>query len=162
MPLLPASTSHIDYEKTLMSFKNTQLADEGNDQQFKRTLIDEGSADYKPADLNTGKETMHPFKRTYIPTDESNISANTIPGIQKRKLVGWLVTFSNDENGQDYKLYVGKNKIGSGEGSDILIKDHSVSGDHLLILFRENEFCSRIIILPMAQRLMVNPPPKES
>jgi len=54
--------------------------------------------------------------------------------------VGWLVTFSHDEYGQDFKLYAGKNKIGSSPGSDILINDSSVSAEHVTVLFRDHEF----------------------
>ena len=42
--------------------------------------------------------------------------------------------------GQDYKLYVGKNKIGSVVGCDIVVNDSSISSEHSTILFREPEF----------------------
>ena len=136
----PPNAGSTDYEKTLMEFKNTQMANEGNDQQFKKTMIDEENAGFKTTGVNSGNDTGHPFKRTSIVNDESSKPAASQQTLQKRKLVGWLVTFSHDEYGQDHKLYAGKNKIGSAPGSDVMISDSSISGDHLIILFRENEF----------------------
>ena len=65
---------------------------------------------------------------------------STVQQTEKRKIVGWLVSFTNDEHGQDYRLYVGKNKIGSVPGCDIVVKDSSISGDHATILYRDNAF----------------------
>jgi hypothetical protein len=54
-----------------------------------------------------------------------------------RKLVGWLVSFTMDENGVDFRLYEGRNIIGSDPACDIVVaNDHTVSLKHLTILFR--------------------------
>lgn len=137
-PFCPAGTQGTDYEKTLTDFKNTQLFDEGNDQQFKKTLINEETADFKTTPVPAFQGVAHPFKRTSIVTEEKE--GTPLPQTEKRKLVGWLVTFTNNEYGQDYKLYAGKNKIGSAAGCDIVIHDPSISGEHTNILFRDNEF----------------------
>ena len=58
-----------------------------------------------------------------------------------RKLVGWLVSFTIDPNGIDYKLYEGRNLLGSDAGCDIpIINDPAVSGKHLTILHRMGHF----------------------
>lgn len=140
-PFCPANAQGPDYEKTLIDFKNTQVFDDGNNQQFNKTLINEETADFKTTPVHGSHAADHPFKRTSIVIDEKE--GNTLTPLQqsgKRKLVGWLVTFANDEYGQDYKLYAGKNKIGSAAGCDIVINDSSISGDHTTILFRDNEF----------------------
>ena len=140
-PFCPATGNAADYEKTLMDFKNTQVFDEGNNQQFAKTVINEETADFKTTPVAGGKDAEHPFKRTSIVMDEIPGTVPTpLQQTEKRKLVGWLVTFSNNEYGQDFKIYAGKNKIGSGAGSDIMINDPSVSAEHTTILFRENEF----------------------
>ncbi len=101
-------------------------------------MINEETTDLKKTPTGGGG-SQHPFKRTSIVMDDI---ANPIPLQQseKRKLVGWLVTFSNDEYGQDYRLYAGKNRIGSASGCDVVINDTSASGEHTTILFRDNEF----------------------
>ncbi len=66
---------------------------------------------------------------------------NTRPN---RKLVGWLVSYTLDELGMDFRLYEGKNVIGSDVSCDIaVLQDKSVSGRHATILFRNNKFLLR-------------------
>lgn len=58
-----------------------------------------------------------------------------------RKLVGWLVSYTIDENGVDFKLFEGRNSIGADSGNDIVIaNDSSISSKHLTILFRLGTF----------------------
>lgn len=60
---------------------------------------------------------------------------------QGRKMVGWLVSFTIDENGADFKLYEGRNIIGADAACDITISgDQAVSGKHLTILHRMGHF----------------------
>ncbi|TAE46234.1 MAG: FHA domain-containing protein [Cytophagales bacterium] len=61
-------------------------------------------------------------------------------GSQGRKMVGWLVSFTIDALGIDYKLYEGRNLIGSDEGCDIPVDDAAVSSRHLTILHRMGQF----------------------
>lgn len=61
-----------------------------------------------------------------------------------RKLVGWLVSYTLDEMGLDYRLFEGKNVIGSNVDCEVsVIQDKSVSGRHATILFRNNKFLLR-------------------
>ncbi|MEO9210466.1 MAG: FHA domain-containing protein, partial [Ginsengibacter sp.] len=54
---------------------------------------------------------------------------------------GWLVTFNKFPEGKDFKIYEGRNSIGSQSGNDIVIDfDNTISSRHLTILFRANEF----------------------
>jgi hypothetical protein len=140
-PFCPVSGSTTDYEKTLMDFKSTQIFDEGNGQQFRSTQLNEETHDFKTTPvLGAAAAENHPFKRTSIGVEENGGTANVIPQTLQRKLVGWLVTFSNSNYGQDYKLFVGKNKIGSSADMDIVIHDPAVSAEHTTILFRDNDF----------------------
>ncbi len=139
-PYCPPNTGGPDYEKTLLDFKNTQGFDEGNSGQFKKTMVNEENADFKTTLDLASAGAQHPFKRTSIVMDENTGATEPLQQTQKRKLVGWLVTFTNDDYGQDFKLYVGKNKIGSAPGCDILVNDSSISGEHTTILFRDHEF----------------------
>ena len=68
-------------------------------------------------------------------------SASPVNQASARKLVAWLVTFYKNNNGVDFKLYEGRNVIGSAKSNDIVIGfDSTISSKHLTILFRANEF----------------------
>ena len=127
-PYCPANVDDINYKQTLTEFKNT-LALTGEN-ELEKTIVEDEMA----------KSTEHTFKKTQIIVDGKIANITSPQEAEKRKLVGWLVTFHNNQYGQDFKLYNGKNKIGSATGCDIIINDPSVSGEHTTILFRENEF----------------------
>jgi len=57
-----------------------------------------------------------------------------------RKLVGWLVTYSFDELGVDYKLFEGRNIIGRSIDCNITVNDGRMSGIHAVLLFRANKY----------------------
>ena len=116
-PFCPASTQGTDYEKTMIDFKKTQVFDDGNVSQFDKTMINEETQDMKTTPVGNASP-QHPFSRTTILMDDNINNPAPLQQTVKRKLVGWLVTFSHDEYGQDYKLYVGKNIVGSAAGSN--------------------------------------------
>jgi len=57
-----------------------------------------------------------------------------------RKLVGWLVTYSFDAMGVDYKLYEGRNIIGRDIDCNITVNDGMISGKHAVLLFRADKY----------------------
>ena len=57
-----------------------------------------------------------------------------------RKLVGWLVTYSLDSMGVDFKLYEGRNIIGRDMNCNITVNDSTVSSTHAVILFRSGKY----------------------
>jgi hypothetical protein len=58
-----------------------------------------------------------------------------------RKLTGWLVSYTIDPLGVDFRIYEGRNIIGSDPQCDIVISgDSSVSSKHLTILYRMGVF----------------------
>lgn len=89
-----------------------------------------------------------PRNRTVFGDDEEstpNDSPNTSNTPDKRprygrKLVGWLVTYSSDELGIDFKLYEGRNIIGRDVDCNITVNDGRVSGKHAVLLFRANKY----------------------
>lgn len=62
------------------------------------------------------------------------------PQTDMRKLVGWLVSFDLQPTGLDFRLYVGKNKVGRNPGCDIVINKGWISDEHAMILHREGRF----------------------
>lgn len=57
-----------------------------------------------------------------------------------RKLVGWLVSYTLDELGVDYRLYEGRNIIGRNDECNITVDDGKVSGEHAVLLFRASKY----------------------
>lgn len=84
--------------------------------------------------------------KTQIFTDDTPLASPTpqfkpAPAHAGRKLVGWLVSFTIDANGADFRLYEGRNTIGSDAACDIVVtNDGAVSGKHLTILNRMGSF----------------------
>ncbi len=77
--------------------------------------------------------------------DEDTYNPNGQAGLKReprysRKLVGWLVTYSFDPLGVDYKLYEGRNIIGRDIDCNITVNDGRMSGKHAVLLFRANKY----------------------
>jgi len=57
-----------------------------------------------------------------------------------RKLVGWLVSYTWNKEGDDYQLREGKTTIGANTSSDICLSDNELSDNHATILYRSDKF----------------------
>ncbi len=85
------------------------------------------------------------FTRTYIPgmeevKQEDGTKKMVESDREYRKLVGWLVCYDIDPAGVDYRLYEGKNSIGSAPDNQITIPDKTVSKKHANILYRNGKY----------------------
>lgn len=85
------------------------------------------------------------YSRTVFGNEEDEPQAPGVQGPKReprygRKLVGWLVTYSFDELGVDYKLYEGRNIIGRDVDCNITVNDRYMSGKHATLLFRANKY----------------------
>ena len=89
-----------------------------------------------PRDLN----------RTYIAgvTDSVSADGSTIQEISPRaarKIVGWILSYTLDPMGVDYRIYEGSNSIGRDPENTITItKDPAISGQHVNILYKSGKF----------------------
>jgi pSer/pThr/pTyr-binding forkhead associated (FHA) protein len=138
-PFCPSNSLTTDYEKTLTDFKKTKILESENQSSFDKTIINEEISDLKTTHMGKTNSKQN-FGRTQIVSQSDSNNISNFDQSIKRKIVGWLVTFTYEETGQDYRLYIGKNKIGSLSSNDIIINDPSISGEHVTILFRDNEF----------------------
>lgn len=59
---------------------------------------------------------------------------------ETRKLVGWLVSYTLDPMGIDFKLYEGRNIIGRDMDCNITVNDSMVSSRHAVLLFRAGKY----------------------
>ncbi len=73
--------------------------------------------------------------KTVIVGGDSSIGGSS--GVSPaRKIIGWLVTFTKRPEGEDFKIYEGRNLISSSSDSDIMIGDPAISSPHCMILYR--------------------------
>lgn len=79
----------------------------------------------------------------FDPDAEPESEAGT-PGQEElramRKLVGWLISYSINPLGVDYKLFEGRNVIGHDIDCNITVNDKAMSGKHAVILFRAGKY----------------------
>jgi hypothetical protein len=55
----------------------------------------------------------------------------------KGRIVGWLITYSHNPDGEDFRLYAGYNRLGANSVCDIVVEDETVSGSHAIIVYRD-------------------------
>ncbi|MBT6930189.1 MAG: FHA domain-containing protein [Candidatus Marinimicrobia bacterium] len=106
------------------------------------TVLDSGgpqadnkaTAQWNPSDKLTGDMPVIDLSKTAIhkatDADHSSSSAG-------RKLIGWLVTFSSNPDGDDYQIREGKTTIGAAHTVDIHLMDNEVSSLHATVLYRQ-------------------------
>jgi hypothetical protein len=102
--------------------------------------------DRKPAKGATSKANILPVSnKTHYEEEYEEETGSGSVVVKKeqrsnRRLVGWLVTYSIDPLGIDYKLYEGRNVAGRDADSQITVNDKTVSGKHATILFRAEKY----------------------
>tara|TARA_Y100000813_G_scaffold189200_1_gene164160 strand:+ start:463 stop:1083 length:621 start_codon:yes stop_codon:yes gene_type:complete len=81
------------------------------------------------------------LNRTFIQGATDTKSGSTPQPRSTRKLMGWVVSYTNHPMGIDFKIYEGRNFLGTASECDIKIfGDQSISSKHALILCRKNKF----------------------
>jgi hypothetical protein len=106
-----------------------------------------GSGDNSRTIPNSSKPTgAKNFDRTFIGgVTSTETSENGEPNVvepprKTRKIVGWLVSFTLDPMGVDYRIYEGRNTIGRDVSNTITItKDTTISSKHAVILYRDTQ-----------------------
>lgn len=72
--------------------------------------------------------------------DESGAVVNRRESRSASRLVGWLVTYTLDPNGVDFRLFEGRNIIGKDFSCGVCVSDPKVSSQHAILLFRNDKF----------------------
>lgn len=153
----PASKSvcpHCNNEPSIDDEQTVQVGTPqnfGNDNDDKTAIIGSNVSSGGFSGESAGDTTVEAFKsgpaasansdKTIInrPSKKDGDASNA--GVARRKIVGWLVSYTLDEFGVDFKLYEGKNAVGRSSSATIkLIQDSKVSSQHATILFRDNKF----------------------
>lgn len=99
---------------------------------------------------NSGAFTaMEPERVVNTPISSASktmIFDDSAPGVgggevrSSRKLVGWLVSYTLNDMGVDFKLFEGRNTIGRDLDCQISVNDNTVSGKHAVLLYREGSY----------------------
>ena len=93
----------------------------------------------------TGIDPRQDFSRTMVEEeveeeDESGYVSSRREVRNASKLVGWLVTYTLDPNGVDFRVFEGRNIIGRDFNCGICINDNKVSSQHAILLYRNEKF----------------------
>lgn len=74
-----------------------------------------------------------PDRRTVL------VSSPDLPGKGKGRIVGWLISYSRNADGVDFRVRGGFNRIGAHPACDLVLEDETVSGSHAVIVFRDGK-----------------------
>lgn len=107
-----------------------------------------GSAAAKSSPAPAAKPGI--FDRTFIggmptPGETEIVSGNPSEAPRStRKIVGWIISYTLDEMGVDYRIFEGNNTIGRDAANSIMLSNEStISGKHMTILFRGGNFWAK-------------------
>lgn len=111
-----------------------------------KTTMAVGSGTVGPENAATNRPVT-PSRTVFGPEDDSENtivengqSANRPQYRTSRKLVGWLVSYTLDTMGVDFKLYEGRNIIGRDADCSISVDDNMVSSKHATLLFKTGKY----------------------
>ena len=117
-------------------------ANKNNDFQTPEKVFNSGNSP-------ESKQPQRDINRTYIggTTDQdssavsgSAASVDSVPR-SSRRIVGWILSYTLDPMGVDYRIYEGNNSIGRESGNSISIKkDTTISAKHANILYKKGKF----------------------
>jgi len=143
---LASTSGFIDNNKTA-GFEGIETAVHNNDVNTDLPTRTAGDSDVPPPPISIPKTDLYASdnldKTVIIEADSKNDDKEHIER-PTRKLVGWLVSYTLDDMGYDFRIYEGKNVIGSNPGNEVsVLQDNSVSGKHATLLFRNNKFLLR-------------------
>jgi hypothetical protein len=124
----------------------TKVGDHGGNEKTSlgdKTQIFGGDANPNPIAVNPPPK--RDLNKTFIQEVEEVQQGGDINEVvhqrATRKIVGWLISYTLDPMGIDYRLYEGNNTVGRNPGNDITVAgDPSISGHHATILFKKGKF----------------------
>ncbi|MDL2224009.1 FHA domain-containing protein [Bacteroidales bacterium OttesenSCG-928-M06] len=128
-PYCPAGNKS---SKTADHKKETQLYTESSEENNTRIILSSSSSMQTNNRTVFGDEVI-----SELGSGEIVIKKEYRSG---RKLVGWLVSYSFDKMGVDFRLYEGRNIIGRDVECNITIPDKTISNKHATVLFKNDKF----------------------
>ncbi len=130
-----SNTSAGDVGKTQINSPDqnkTQIFGSGNNATASTQIF--GSANSKNKNLD--KTFIQGMER-----NEDGVSFKSESPRASRKITGWIISFTIDPMGSDFRIFEGNNTIGRDPENTITIKqDPSISGKHVTILNKKGKF----------------------
>jgi len=108
-----------------------QIYTESNEENKTRVIIPQNSISQLDNRTVFGEEVVAEIEGKEVVKREYRSS---------RKLVGWLVSYSINPLGVDFRLYEGRNLIGRDVECNISVPDKMMSGKHATILFKNDKY----------------------
>lgn len=107
-----------------------------------KTILINGRTNVNDRSGKEYEKNNNRVSRTVFGDSDRTVYNSESIGVKRttRKLVGWLVSYSLDAMGVDYKIYEGRNIIGRDNGCNITVPDPMVSSRHAVLLFRANKY----------------------
>ena len=131
----------------------TSSGDDGKTQVFgsgggasQSTQIFGGGATQSTQIFGGGKSegNKRDLNRTFIQGMEESVGGENVLAETPRatrKITGWIISYTLDAMGLDFRIYEGNNTIGRDpENTITIVKDTAISGKHVTILYRMGKF----------------------
>lgn len=125
--------------------KTQLMGSQSNQGDADKTIILGAGSSSAPTQLNQPEQPFahkRDLSKTYIQgaSDHNEPDAPAAPR-PTRKIMGWIISYTLDPMGMDYRIYEGNNTIGRDISNTIVIlKDTAVSGKHVTILSKNSKF----------------------
>jgi hypothetical protein len=149
LPACPYCPGNSSNAVTGGDFDKTQLGSSGSMSNDTTRAVNTMNVDHSKTQVHgASTESAAPdFERTFIggvaaPSSEGAAGGEAAAAEPRkaRKLVGWLVSYTLDPMGVDFRLYEGNNSIGRNAENNITItRDSTISAAHANILYRESQ-----------------------
>lgn len=136
-PVSDLDKTHLETgERTSIDLSKTEITGAGF--QAERTQFITGNG-VSNASLSQSKLDRTQITGAGQPKQPAFSASNAMT--EKRKMVGWLVSYSHDPFGMDYKIYEGNNSVGRDVQNTVrILQDTSISGKHVTILAKKGQF----------------------
>ncbi len=118
----------------------TMIFNENNQDKDKTKVYGQDTYNEKVQSSNPVINNLSNGEKTVItiPTNDENKPVEH--SSDRRRLVGWIVSYELDPYGLSFGVYEGRNKVGRSVECDITISDASVSEIHAIILYRNEKY----------------------
>lgn len=139
----------INNENNVHSFDKTQISvnDTFSNATEKKATSNTTQINNTPSIMEntTTKSTARDLNKTFIHDHQNSNKEGAVELIREaRKLTGWIVSFTLNPMGQDYRIYEGSNTIGRDTGNTITItSDNAISSKHITILSKNEKYYIR-------------------
>ena len=123
------------------SAQRTQVIDSLDGESFgQKTTTDDEPIQVNNSEIDPHKDFSKTMVEEEVQEEDENGAVVSRREVRNAaKLVGWLVTYSLDPNGIDYRLFEGRNIIGRDFNCSVCINDNKVSGQHAILLYRNEK-----------------------